>query len=139
MLARDVDRHISRRPVEHPQQNARLGAGPTAELDQPAVWTDLCGDRGRVLFEDRDLGAGRIIFREATNRLEQRRATSVVEEFAWDRFGGAAEPVEHSVAKALLAGCEVVKRKARAADHPRSSASRSPEKAQREDGGKKFR
>src|SRR5262249_41000726 len=139
MLARDIDRYVSRRPIEGAQQDPRLRAGAAAELDQPAARADLRADRGRVFFEDRDLGAVRIILRKAADFLKQSRATRVIEEFARDRFGGAAEPVEHGVAKAFFTGCEIMKREAGAADHPTSSASRSPAKAQRAEGGKKLR
>src|SRR4029077_7381858 len=116
MLARDVDWHISRRPMERLQKDPHLGAGAAAELDQAAMRTDPRCDLGRVLFKDRDLGAGRIVLGEAANRFEQRRAASVVEEFARDRLGSAAETFEHGVAKALLTGRQIIKRKARAAD-----------------------
>src|SRR6516162_8882386 len=139
MLARDVDWHISCRPIERSQQDARLRAGAAAELDQPAVRADLRRNIGRVFFEDRDLGAGRIVFGEAADRLEQSRAARVIEEFARDRFWGAAEPFQHGIAKALLTGRQIMKREASAADHPRSSASRNPAKAQRAAGGKKLR
>ena len=70
MLARDVDRHVSRRPIERLQQDARFGARAAAELNQPAVRADLCRDLRRIRFEDRDLGAGRVILRQAADRLE---------------------------------------------------------------------
>src|SRR5262249_14498411 len=138
-LARDVNRYISRWTVERSQQDARFGDGAGAKFDQPAVRADLRRNLSRILFEDRDFGAGRIILWKAADFLQQSLATRVIEEFARDRFGGAAEPVEHSVAKAFFTGCEIMKREAGAADHPTSSASRSPAKAQRAEGGKKLR
>src|ERR1700732_3930043 len=131
MLARNVDWHVSRRPIESLQQNARFGAGAAAELDQPAVRADLRRALRRVRFEDRDLGAGRVILRQAADRLEQGRAARVVEEFAKDPLGSTAETLEHGIAKALLTGRQIMKAKMGAADHPRSSASRNPAKAQR--------
>jgi hypothetical protein len=96
-------------------------------------------DIARVLSQNPDLGAGRIVFRQTADLLEQGGAARVVEEFARDRLAGAAEPIEHGIAEAFLAGCQIMKGKARAVDHPISSANRNPTKAQRAEGGKKLR
>ena len=137
MLARNVHRNIGGGPVERVQQNADLLAGAAAELDQPAMRTHLSRDFGGILFEDRDLGPRRIIFGQPADLFEEPGTARVVEEFARDRFAGADEPAEHGIAKALLAGRQIMKGKMGvAAPHQMSSASRSPAKAQRAEGGK---
>jgi len=99
----------------------------------------LSCDITRILFEDRDLGTRRIIFGQAADFFEQGRATRVIKELARNPLVGAIEARQHRIPKAFFAGCQIMEGKARAIFHPRSSASRSPAKAQRADGGKKLR
>ena len=140
LLARNVDRDIGGRPIERLEQDAHLVAGAAAELDETAMRTDAGGDIGGETVEDRDLGARQIILGQLADLLEQSRAARVVEKFTRQRFGVAAEPGEDRVAKAFLARREVMKRKTGGdISHHRSSARRSPEKAQRAEGGKKLR
>src|SRR5262249_44381472 len=126
-------------PVERAQQNASLGAGAAAELDYPAVRADLRRHLVGVCFENGDLGARQVVLGQTADRFEKCRAACVVEEFARDGLARSAEPAQDSVAKAFLAGCQVVEGETRAAGHPTSSASRNPENAHRAEAGKKLR
>ena len=139
VFARDVDRNIGRRPLERLKQDADLLAGAAAKLDHAAMRTHLSRDIARILFEDRDLGTGRIVFGQTADFLEQCRAARVIKELARNPLVGALEARQHRIPKAFFAGCQIMEGKARAIFHPRSSASRSPAKAQRADGGKKLR
>src|SRR5229473_1285451 len=139
IFARDVDRHIGGRRLERLQEDAHLAAGTAAQFHEPAMRAEMRRDRAGIFLEDRDLGAGQIVFRNLTDLLEQGRAAHIVEEFARQRLRVLSEPGEHRVAKILLARRQIVKGED-AAIHPyRSSARRSPENAQRAEGGKKLR
>src|ERR1700732_1812694 len=96
-------------------------------------------DIARILFEDRDLDTGRIIFGQTADFLEQSRAARVIKELARNPLVGAREARQHRIPKAFFAGCQIMEGKARAISHPMSSASRNPAKAQRAEGGKKLR
>jgi len=139
VFARDVNRNIGRRPLERLKQDADLLAGAAAKLDHAAMRPHLSRDIARILFEDRDLGTGRIIFGQTADFLEQSRAARVIKELARNPLVSALEARQHRVPKAFLAGCQIMEGKARVIFHPKSSANRSPAKAQRADGGKKLR
>src|SRR5229473_2201207 len=109
IVARDVDRHIGRRRLERLQEDAHLAAGTAAQFDEPAMRAEMPGNSAGIFLEDRDLGAGQIIFRNLTDLLEQGRAAHIVEEFARQRFRFVAEPGEDRVAKALFARRKIVK------------------------------
>src|SRR5712691_1808375 len=97
------------------------------------------GDRPGIFLEDRDLGAGQVILRNLADLFEQGRAARIVKELARQRLGRTAQPGEHRIAKILLAWRQIVKGKVGAVHSYKSSASRSPENAQRAEGGKKLR
>ena len=139
MFARDVDRNIGCRLLERLKQDPDLLAGAAAKLDDPAMRPHLSRDITRILFKDRNLGAGRIVFGQTADFLEQRRAARVIKELARNPLLGAREARQHRIPKAFFAGCQIMEGKARAISHPMSSASRNPAKAQRAEGGKKLR
>src|SRR5579883_2370165 len=109
MLARNVDGNIGGGPLQRFEQDARLAAGAAAELDEAAFPSRPRRDGRRVLLKDRDLGAGRVIFRKPADLLEQGRAPRVVEELAGDRLAGLGQAGEDGVAKTLLLVTEIVK------------------------------
>jgi len=139
MLTRDVDGDVSGRLIERLQEDSHLLAGTAAELYQAAITPHAGRDVTRVVLEDRDLGTGQIVFGQAADCLEQGRAARVVKEFARYSLAGAAEPAQDGVAKAFLSGSQIIEGKSRATPHSTSSASRSPAKVQRAEGGKKLR
>src|SRR5713101_147211 len=139
IFARDVDRHIGGRRLERLQEDAHLAAGTAAQFHEPAMRAEMRRDRAGIFLEDRDLGAGQIVFRNLTDLLEQGRAAHIVEEFARQRLRVLSEPGEHRSANSLLPPRRTVKGEDAATNLYRSSAWRSPENAQRAAGGKKLR
>jgi len=79
-FAGDVDRHVLRRLQER-KQLGRLGAVAGAEVDQGGPKAGHARDLGAMAFEDRGLGAGRVIFGQFADGLEQLGAERVVQEF----------------------------------------------------------
>src|SRR5215472_10461693 len=139
MLTRDVDGDVGVGLIERPKENSHLLAGAAAELDQAAIAPHLGRDVTRVVLEDHNLGTGQIVFGQAADCLEKGGAARVVKEFARYSLAGAAEPAQDGVAKAFLSGSQIMEGKSRAAPHSTSSASLTPAKAQRAEGGKKLR
>ena len=80
-VAGNVDRHIGLDGRRRAEQDARLAARAAAELDQRAVRREQRGDRRRMVAQQRELAARRIIFRQIGDALEQRGAGRVVEIF----------------------------------------------------------
>jgi hypothetical protein len=63
----------------------------------------------RVFLKNGELCAGWIILRLKADLLEQRRATSVIEELGRDRFAGMAEALEHCFPEGFPVGSQIVK------------------------------
>src|SRR5690606_19967927 len=100
-----------------------------------------------MAFEQRDLGARRIVFRQFADALEEFGAAPVVEEFRRQGFRHVAETVMDRGGKGLAGiGCGLLRRLAAPlqgywchATPYASSARRMPENCQRAAGGKKLR
>jgi hypothetical protein len=76
---RDVHRDVSGKLRRGAEQDRCLGARAASELDQRGLVRQPPGHVGRVLAENAELGASRIIFRQLADALEQPRAGAVVE------------------------------------------------------------
>ena len=85
-IAGNIDRHIGLHRRRGAEQDARLAARAAAEFDQGAVLRKQRGDRRRIVLQNADLAAGRIIFRQPGDAVEQRRAGEVVEIFRRQAF-----------------------------------------------------
>ena len=94
-LAADVDRHIGRELRRRAQQDARFLGGAGAELDQRRAFGDKPADVGGVHAQDAHLAAGRVIFRQFGDALEQQRAGIVVEIFRRQALGRGRQPGQH--------------------------------------------
>ena len=82
---------------------------PLPSSIEATMRTDTFRDVAGIPFEDRDLGAGQIIFRYSADLLEQCRAARVVEEFARQRLRLSGEPGDDRIAEALLGRRQIVK------------------------------
>ena len=80
-VAGNVDGHIGLDRRRGAKQDARLAARTGAEFDQGAIERKQRGDRRRMLTQQRDLAARRIIFRQLRDALEQSGAGEIVEIF----------------------------------------------------------
>ncbi len=78
---RDVDRHIGRETGQTVEQQPRLDARAAAEFDQLRPLGHMGGQTVRARGQDRGLGAGRVIFRQLRDALEERAALGIVEPF----------------------------------------------------------
>jgi hypothetical protein len=70
-FAADIDRHIGGELRRRAQQNARLLARAAAEFDERGASRNEPGDAGGVFLQDAHLAAGRVIFRQVGDALEQ--------------------------------------------------------------------
>ncbi len=106
----DVDRHVAHEVaglVQRVEQDARLGRGSGAELDELDGARER-GDVGRRGGEDRALGAGLVVRRQLADLVEQLGAAGVVEVLRRQLLEGAGEPVQDVLGeRALLAAVEV--------------------------------
>jgi hypothetical protein len=69
--AADVDRYVATDLRRRFQQQAGLGAGSAAELDQRRILRNEGGDILGDLPQQRRLGAGDVVFRQQADRFEQ--------------------------------------------------------------------
>ena len=80
-IAGNIDGNIGLHRRRGAEQNARFSARTRAEFDQRAVRRKQRGDRRRIVPQQRKLAAGRIIFRQLGDALEQRGAGQIVKIF----------------------------------------------------------
>ena len=138
--AGNLHRHIADWLVERIQQQARLDAGTTAVLDQQGARPDRRGDGGRMLFENRQLGAGQVILRLRADLFKQLRTARIVEILRGDAFRRLRKPMQHVGAElgncphgsaGWISPCGIWRH--------RSFPRRSPMNCQRSAGAKKLR
>ena len=79
-VAGNVDRHIGAN-VTILQQQTYLGGRAGTEFNQRRAFRNDGRDLGPAIPQDRKLGAGRIVFRQSRDGLEQFRAGRVIEIF----------------------------------------------------------
>jgi hypothetical protein len=123
VLARDVDRHVRRGPLEAVEQQPRLRAAAAAVFDEQGACADARCHLARVRTQDRELGARRVVLGEGADLLEQLRALRVVEVLARQRLRPAAEARERVLEEALALGVDVGAAPAQKRSHSTSSVS----------------
>lgn len=136
----DVDGNIARRRFELLKQQARLDAAAAAVLDQQAIGAKRRRHGLPVSAHDRQLGAGRVIFGQRADAVEEPGTGFVVEVFARDFLGLEGQAAQHI-------GAEMVRRRkiepgdrlGEGLRHGTSRAMRMPVNCQRASGGKKLR
>ena len=91
-IAGDVDRNIGFDACRGPQQDARFAARTAAEFDQRGGLRKQRGDFRRMLGQEAELAACRIVFRQGRDAIEQAGAGQIVEVFRPQifRLGGEA-------------------------------------------------
>src|SRR5579862_5478165 len=77
-VAGDVDRKVSLDSRCRAQQDARFTAGTTPELDQCTAGWKQRSDGRRILLQNGDFAARRIIFRQFGDALEESRALQII-------------------------------------------------------------
>ena len=150
----DVDRHVAVQRaglVHRAQQQARLGGGAGAELDQLGGARAL-DDLGGALLQDRPLAARRVVLGQVADLVEQLGADRVVEVLGRQLLERARQAVEDVVGQravvtaaeerldddALLGGAGRGDR-VHQVGSPRSRASRTPAKICRRSGRSQLR
>jgi hypothetical protein len=98
---RDVDRHVVRGP-QAPDEQARLHARATAELDQLAAAAGEARDVLEMGARQRQLGARRVVLGLAADRLEQRATPGVVKVLRRERLLRARQPRENVIQEMRL-------------------------------------
>ena len=88
-VARNIDRNIGLDGRRGAEQDTRLAARPAAEFDQRAAGRKHRGDGRRVILQDADFAARRIIFRQLRDALEQRGALQIVKIFRRQTFSAS--------------------------------------------------
>ncbi|OIQ65246.1 hypothetical protein GALL_531990 [mine drainage metagenome] len=81
------------------QQQPCLGGGARAEFHKRRALGDNGGYRATAVAQYRELGAGRVVFRQQRDLLEQFRARGVVEIFWRQPFGVLRQIVDHVAGK----------------------------------------
>ena len=95
VLARDVDGHVTGQVAQPVEEAPGLEAAATAILDEQATRPQQFGHLRRVPLHDAELGAGRVIFIQFCDLLEQRRADLVVEVLARQFLLRGAQTAEY--------------------------------------------
>ncbi len=101
IFPRNVDRNIGLDRRRGTDENARLAARSGAELDQGAAWRKQRRHRRRMLAQQSELAARRIIFRQPRDLIEQHRPCRVVEIFRRQPFRLGREAGENIGGKRL--------------------------------------
>ena len=141
-LLGDVDRHVGAEPSGR-EHELRLPLVARAELDQDRVAVDRTGrrrERARMRFEQRHLGAGRVVFRQRRDQPEQPATFGVVEQLRRQGLSCARQAAD-DLGDEILVGA-VGNGRAGIIEHDgsqRSKARRTPVTCHRFSGGKKFR
>ena len=97
-VAGNVDRDIGAE-IAALQQQADLGGGAGAEFHQCGALRNDGSDLVAAAAQNAELGAGRIIFRQDRDLLEQLRACGVVEIFRRQTLGKLRQVADHVAGK----------------------------------------
>jgi len=84
------------------QQNAGFCGRARAEFNEGGVLRNKSADRGCVIAQDAKLGAGRIIFRQPGDLLEQFGAARIIKILWRKLFSARAQAVQNILGKTLM-------------------------------------
>ncbi len=104
-LAGNVDRHIGGDRGRGREQQADLAARARPELDERTAGGQEACELASARAQDLELAAGRVIFRERGDLLEQPRAGIVVEILRRKALLPRGEPGEHVAQERRVGGC----------------------------------